>query len=48
MGDGNVRTHSQDSLAANGVLNKLILTIWNGFISMSTSASNVLKREKTT
>ena len=43
MCDGNVRTHPQDSLAADGVLNKSSLTIGIDHISTSTPTSDVLK-----
>ena len=42
MCDGTVRTHLLDSLVANGALNKLSLTIWNGYINTCTLASDVL------
>ena len=43
MGDGTGGTHPQDSLVANGVLNKLSLTTGIDYISRGTPASDVLK-----
>ena len=42
-----VRTHSQDSLVTNRVLNEHSLTVGNRSISRSASASDVLKRNET-